>query len=468
MRKPIFTALASLMVLILVIASGCSTSSPTVTGPNSMPPTDNPTSTVSPDASPNPIAPTDNASPTLSPDSSGPALSFIVAAPVSPASDATQAYQPPALKSPPQYATVNETLSFGDSQPANIPLGSTIYHWKNKITEAVGPDNSVLFICKDTEVAKIPTPGAGVQPVTLVIGVPNGAMISHDPNSKDIMKISKGNDIIGTIVTKPEDFPYAPTQIRNSSQQYIASGLYADGSSSNITSQVIWNSSNPVVATVSSNGLVTALADGTANITASLQGITSVPVELTVNSLISVSISDWSGVGAPRTLTSLPIGATWYIYATGTYSDGSTADITHEVTWTSSNPEIATIDSGGIVTGISDGADSITASLYGITSSPISFAVVSLSSIAVSAPEQLKAGSKVWVSATGIYNDGSKDGIYSPVTWNSSDTSVATISTDGLVTAISEGTTEITASTNGITSKPAILAVVVSLKTPNQ
>jgi uncharacterized protein YjdB len=400
---------------------------------------------------------------TSTPESSKYVLSSITVAPITPSSDTTRAYEPPPLTSPPQYVIIKAGLVFGDDQPGtHIPLGSTIYHWKNKITEVVGPDNSILFICKDTEVAQIPTPGAGLQPVTKVIGVPNGAMISSDPDNENITRIYSGDDLIGTIVTKPVDFPYAPTQIRDSSQQYSATGLYTDGSSGNITSQVVWNSSDPAVASVSSDGLVTALADGTANITASLQGITSVPVELTVNSLISISISDWSGVGAPRTLTSLPIGSTWNVYATGTYTDGSTADIRNEVTWISSNPEVATIDSGGIITGVSNGEDSITASLYGITSPPISFTVVSLSSIEVSAPEQLAVGSKVWVSAAGIYNDGSKNGIYSPVTWNTSDASVATISIDGLVTAIAEGTTEITASTNGIVSKPVTLTVVAT------
>jgi hypothetical protein len=392
---------------------------------------------------------------TSPPESNKSELSSITVAPITPSSDTTRAYEPPPLTSPPQYVPIKAELVFGDDQPGtHIPLGSTIYHWKNKITEVIGPDNSILFICKDTEVAQIPTPGGGPQPATRVLQVPNGAKISPDKNNKSITKIYSGNDVIGTIVQKPEDFPYAPTQIRNSSQQYSATGLYTDGSSGNITSQVVWNSSNPAVASVSSDGVVTALADGIANITASLQGIISVSVELTVNSLISISISDWSGVGAPRILTSLPIGSTWNVYATGIYSDGSTADIRNEVAWISSNPEVATIDSGGIITGVSNGDDNITASLYGITSPPISFTVVSLSSIEVSAPEQLAVGSKVWVSATGIYNDGSKNSVYSPVTWNTSDTSVATIST--------EGTTDITASTNGIVSKPVTLTVVAA------
>lgn len=448
MRKSIFIALASIMLLILVMASGCATSSPTATSANSSIPMEN--TTLKPSTGP-----------------SGSALSFIVATPVPTTPDSTLDYQPPPLKSPPQFSIITQSLTFGDTSPGtNIPLGSTIYHWKNKITEVVGPDNSILFICKDAEAAQIPTPGAGARPATQVVGVPNGARVDQDPNNKNVTKIYSGDKLIGTIVTKPEGFPYAPIQMRNSSQQYVATGLFDDGTSGNITSKVVWNSSNSAVAGVSADGLVTALSDGTANITASLQGITSVPVELTVNSLLSISIADWNGVGAPRTLTSLPIGATWNVYAIGTYSDGSTADIKNEVTWTSSNPGVATVDSDGVITGVSNGEDRITASLYGITSPPISFNVVSLSSIAVSAPEQLKVGSKVWASADGIYSDGSKAGIFSPVTWSSSDTSVATISAEGLVKAVSAGTAEITASANGITSKPVMLTVVATSETP--
>jgi hypothetical protein len=400
---------------------------------------------------------------TSTPESSKSVLSSITVAPMPPSSDTTRAYASPPLTSPPQYVIIKAGLIFGDDQPeapgTYIPLGSTIYHWKNKITEVVGPDNSVLFICKDTEVAQIPTPGGGPRPATRVYQVPSGAMISADKNNSSITRIYSGNDVIGTIVEKPEDFPYAPTQIRNTKQQYVAMGTHENGINGDITSKVTWNSSNTSVATISPTGLVTALANGTTTITGTLSGITSIPVDLTVNSLSSISIITWK-IGAPRTLTSLPIGSTFQVWATGTYSDGSDADITSGVDWISSNEGIATIDTNGVITGVSDGRGEITASLSGVTSQPLAFLVVSLSSIKVTPPPVMTIGSKMWLSATGVYRDGSTGGIQA--TWKSSNPSAATISTDGLLTAMAEGTTEITASLNGIISGPATLRVVAA------
>ena len=63
--------------------------------------------------------------------------------------------------------------------------------------------------------------------------------------------------------------------------------------------------------------------------------------------------------------------------ATGTYSDGTTADITAQVTWISSNVTAATIDNTGLLTGVSPGNTNITASLSGIVSPAVSYAVQS-------------------------------------------------------------------------------------------
>lgn len=448
-----------------LILSGCSTL--TSTAPGITPDTGTPTNSKPiPTMSSSPKATSTTLTSTPTQAIPNPTFSSIEVEPLPLSSDTTSAYQPPPLTSSPQFVTIKAGLVFGDNQSGtNIPLGSTIYHWKNKITEVIGADNSIVFIAKDTEATQIPTPGGGPQPATHVYQVPNGARISADPNNKNIANIYSGNEVIGTIVDKPEDFPYTPTQIRNTNQQYVAKGIYADGSAIDITSQLTWNSSNTTVATISSKGLVTALADGTTTITGSLNGITSLPVVLTVNSLSSISIQTWNGVGIPRVLASLPVGSTWQVWATGTYSDGSTADITSQVVWSSSDKDVATIDAKGLITGKSDGNDQITASLEGITSPGIAFKVVSLTSIEISAPTHLTIGSKSWLSAGGIYTDSSTNRIYSKVIWHSSNPSVATISTDGLVTAISEGTTNITASSNGIISKPVTLTVVDSSPT---
>ena len=77
--------------------------------------------------------------------------------------------------------------------------------------------------------------------------------------------------------------PATPANLAvGSTQQFTASGIYSGGSSANITSQVTWTSSNATVATISTIGLATGVASGSANITASASGVTSPAVTLTV------------------------------------------------------------------------------------------------------------------------------------------------------------------------------------------
>jgi ligand-binding sensor domain-containing protein len=66
------------------------------------------------------------------------------------------------------------------------------------------------------------------------------------------------------------------------SLQCIAMGTLFDSQSQNMTDRVKWTSSNPAVATISADGVVTGIASGKTAITATLSGITSPPVSLTV------------------------------------------------------------------------------------------------------------------------------------------------------------------------------------------
>ena len=82
----------------------------------------------------------------------------------------------------------------------------------------------------------------------------------------------------------------------------------------------------------------------------------------------------------PITLTSIAImpanpsifiGAAQQFTAIGTYSDGSTRDITRQTTWTSSSARVATINTNGLATGVSIGATTISAALTGVTGSAV-------------------------------------------------------------------------------------------------
>ena len=67
--------------------------------------------------------------------------------------------------------------------------------------------------------------------------------------------------------------------------------------------------------------------------------------------------------------SNIVIGATQQFTATGTYSDGSTQNITSQAAWTSSNTGVATINAAGLATGISTGATTISATLAGVVGS---------------------------------------------------------------------------------------------------
>jgi hypothetical protein len=165
--------------------------------------------------------------------------------------------------------------------------------------------------------------------------------------------------------------PNSPAHLGvNFIQQFIAIGTYSDGSTADITSQVTWASTAANVATISAYGVATGLAAGTTDIIATMSGATSPAVPLTVISLISITI-------APASPPNLAVGVTQQFSAIGTYSDGSTMDITYESTWTSSgNSDIATISSAGLATGVADGIAKIEAAWFGVNSPAIDLMVI--------------------------------------------------------------------------------------------
>ncbi|MGB7724136.1 MAG: Ig-like domain-containing protein, partial [Dehalococcoidales bacterium] len=152
----------------------------------------------------------------------------------------------------------------------------------------------------------------------------------------------------------------------------------SDSSTADFTSQVVWSSSNPAAVTITPGGTATAVGGGTANITATFGGLTSQPVAMTVKVLSAIIIEP---AASPRNLN---VGASQAFTAVGIYSDGSMSDITSQVTWTSSNTNIATIltsssgtGSNTSATGVAAGTAIISASLNGITSSSITLNVLS-------------------------------------------------------------------------------------------
>ena len=216
--------------------------------------------------------------------------------------------------------------------------------------------------------------------------------------------------------------------------QLKATVTYSEGSSD---SSVTWSSSNNAVATVDQNsGLVTAIGEGSATITA-----TSVSTEGSAKSAnCTITVTQATPFTINPTTVSVEVGATTKLTASAT------------ATFVSSDTTIATVAADGTVKGIKAGTATITA-----TSS-----------------DGKKADCKVTVTDTGIVLSGTAEvsvgkttqlkATLTPTTatvksWVSSDKSIATVSTTGLVTGVKAGKATITAEAS--TGKKATITITV-------
>ena len=123
-----------------------------------------------------------------------------------------------------------------------------------------------------------------------------------------------------------------------------------------------WASSNPGVAPVTAAGLATGTAQGTSQISATAAGVTGTTTLTVVPAkLVSITVTPAN--------QSVKVGITVQYIAIGTFSDGSTQDLTASVTWASSSPSIATITAAGSATTAKVGSTKISATSGGIVGS---------------------------------------------------------------------------------------------------
>ncbi|MGO9464847.1 MAG: kelch repeat-containing protein, partial [Isosphaeraceae bacterium] len=134
-------------------------------------------------------------------------------------------------------------------------------------------------------------------------------------------------------------------------RQLTATATYSDGSIQNITAQVAWASATTSDAIITpATGLAAGVAPGTSLITASLNGLTSPPLVLTVAAPTLQSIA----VSAAN--PSVVAGFRDRFTAMGTYSDGSTTNLTSQVTWYSAMTSVASISTARVATGLAQGS----------------------------------------------------------------------------------------------------------------
>jgi uncharacterized protein YjdB/endoglucanase Acf2 len=142
--------------------------------------------------------------------------------------------------------------------------------------------------------------------------------------------------------------PTSASMIPGGTQQLTATIAPSNATNKNVT----WTTSNSAVATVSTSGLVTAVAGGTATITVTTQdGLKTATSAITVSSNVAVT-----GVAVSPTSSSIPAGSTQQLTATVAPSNATNKN----VTWTSSNTAVATVNATGLVSAVAVGTSTIT------------------------------------------------------------------------------------------------------------
>jgi hypothetical protein len=268
------------------------------------------------------------------------------------------------------------------------------------------------------------------------------------------------NGLSGTALLTVTDPPLSYVQVTTTTSnipvqgvaQFTATAVFTDNSTRNVTGQSVWTSSSTAIAVVGNNtGRATGMTAGTSTITATYGGMSGSSVLTVAQSVSSIAVTPSN----PTTVIGLPVTFT----ATATLSNNTTLVVTGNASWVASDPTVATV-TGGLATPATAGPATITATYLGVSgSSKLTVSSATLSSIAITPNPvalSLASGASQQLTATGTYSDATKYDLTNVVTWQSGTATVATVSnangSRGLVTALSAGTSSVTAVFQTITS----------------
>jgi len=257
--------------------------------------------------------------------------------------------------------------------------------------------------------------------------------------------VASSDESVASIVVEPASLSLTPGAARAINATLLnetGARLPNDG--------VYWSSANPLVATVSDRGVVTAVGVGKTEVAASKSGKSAI-------AQISVSTPPAALVRVSPTTSTVLVGGRVTLSAE-VFDAGGAIIVGHQVSWSSMTPNIASVSARGVVTGVSPGNVVIAAIAAGLTGTavvtvqPIPVATIMVSptsgTVAVGASLQLSAS---LLDATGRVLTGR------PVSWSSADPNTATVSNNGLVRGRAKGTTVITTTSEGKTATATIV-----------
>lgn len=316
-----------------------------------------------------------------------------------------------------------------------------------QITPKNATENDLIFTSSDSSVATVNQSGViqGLKEGNAIITVSSSNGLAKDTTYVSVYKKGASTVVDGEPI-KTDNYPKSLTVSPQSlnlklggSSQLIASVLPEKSNN-----QISWSSTNSRVATVDSNGLVSAVGMGSATIIArTINDIT-----YNVNVLVGNYSKELRSILVTTNYISLSVSNSKQLAVAFTPADASNKN----VFWTSSNPSVATVDKHGVVKAISPGSTIIKAtSEDGGYTDTATIEVVNYDNIIEEKSIAFDSSSYT----VGIGSTKSLIPIITPsnatfksVRFESSNPSIATVDENGVVRGLKEGTVSITATTN--------------------
>ncbi len=218
---------------------------------------------------------------------------------------------------------------------------------------------------------------------------------------------------------------------------------------------ISWTSSDPAVATVGSSGRITANSDGATQITAAWGGIRA-------SITVTVARSPALIVISPNSVLLTAIGES--IAVTVSVLDANDSVIENvPLTWTSNDPNVATVDNQGVITAQMNGETRVTVNHGDISASVTVTVAVEQRAVRIAVmPESVlitEIGESIVVTVTVLdANDSEIENV--SLTWTSDDPSVATVDGQGVITAQMNGETNVTVTHGDLSASVSVTVAV--------
>ncbi len=316
-----------------------------------------------------------------------------------------------------------------------LVAGATIF-WSSSDTGVVAVSSTGVVTGKNVGIAQVAASAGGQSAIVAVAVVPVAvASVAVLPSTATL-------SVGGTVVLQA---------VASDAEGHPISGR-----------PVVWASSAPQVATIDTSGTVTAVSAGTATVTGTSGGKTaSATITVTVVPIASVAVVPGSAA--------LTVGQAASFSAVATDANGNIL-AGRQTAWSSANAAVATVSSLGLVTAVAAGTTTIRATAGGQSgiAQVVVTAVTPPPPTAVASVVVNPATTSLTIGGTATLSASVRDASGATltgrtVTWSTSASQIATVSSSGVITAIAAGTATIAAASEG---KSGTATVTVQSRTP--